>query len=168
MNQTEKIIQYHARRCLRSLGRSPIWSLEDLINEGYICHAKAEKGWRPDGGAAFNTYFTWCCINHYRKIIAKARRRAPVVGLTMDPVVEQTLSTINPKTGEVEMSFPHSALSPDAEKFLAMALHPSKELVDVIQHSRGKRVSEAIRTWMGWPKKKLDLIEEQLKSALIC
>ena len=168
MNQHEKIVQYHARRCLRSLGRSTMWSLEDLINEGYICLDKAKKGWTPNGGAAFNTYFTWCCINHYRKIIAKARKRGHIVPLTVEPVVDQTLSKIDPTTGEVEMSFPHSAISPDAEKFLSMALHPPKELADVIQLSRGKGMCEAIRTWMGWPKQKVDSIEQQLKAALIC
>ena len=168
MTQNERIIRYHAGRCLMSLGKQAIWSMEDLVNEGYICLARAQEKWRPDGGAAFNTYFTTTCKNHYWKIIRKARVAASTCLTTKDPQGKNSSVTMNQETGQLNMGFRHFVISPDAEQFLELALHPPDELVDKLRMEKRTRMSEIIRSWLGWKKQKVSAIERELNRAMIC
>ena len=155
------IIRYQAIGCLVRMGAQTLWTLDDLIQEGHICLDKAHKGWKPDGGAAFNTYFTRILMNRFANILRNKNRSISVSEIKQQPEDRRAHVWIDKGTYHVEIPLD---LSPDAKLFLNLSINPPTPLRDTIRTSRG-RLCHIVKRWLGWPNTKMHRIEREIRAA---
>lgn len=162
MTKQESIIKYQAIGCLLRMGYNALWSLDDLMQEGQICLDKAQKTWRPDGGARFNTYLTTLLINRFAKIVKKERGKN-LISLEYETEDTRAIACLI-TSGQVKFRIP-SDLSSDAELFLLLTFQPPPSLRDRIRASRGL-MCNVIKRWLTWTDVRLRSVEQEIRAAI--
>lgn len=163
----DDIIRAQAARCLRRIGNHPLWSMGDLINEGQICLIHVRRCWKPDGGAAFNTYLTGSLMRHYNSLVKKSQKKTN--HLDHDPEAPPTMSGhYDDDARQFQTAF-HTGddLSERASLLLKIISSPGG-MVGIVEPKRRCSLARDIAKRLGWSPKILETVRQELSNSLIC